>query len=78
MQPEVYQFLKNNEERIAFIRLNPEWYRKLTRDPTQYMKFDKEMKYFFGKTSIQRIERIGNQLQMMNMLIHMAKAMKDG
>lgn len=77
MQPENYQFLKANEERLAFIRLNPEWYRKLAREPGQQVQFDKEMKRFFGKTPIQRVEKVGNQLQMVNMLIQMAKVMKE-
>ncbi|GGC80430.1 hypothetical protein GCM10007216_08740 [Thalassobacillus devorans] len=77
MQAENYRFLQENEERLAFIRMNPEWYRKLTRDPGQQTVFDKEMKRFFGRTPIQRVEKIGNQLQMMNMLVQMARAMKD-
>ncbi|SEB17120.1 YlbE-like protein [Thalassobacillus cyri] len=77
MQPENYQFLKANEERLAFIRLNPEWYRKLAREPGHQVQFDKEMKHFFGKTPIQRVEKVGNQLQMVNMLIQMAKVMKE-
>ncbi|WP_028782659.1 YlbE-like family protein [Thalassobacillus devorans] len=77
MQPENYRFLQADEERLAFIRLNPEWYRKLARDPGKQVQFDKEMKRFFGKTPIQRVEKVGNQLQMINMLIQMAKAMKE-
>ncbi|MFD1018053.1 YlbE-like family protein [Thalassobacillus hwangdonensis] len=78
MQPNTYHYLTENEERLAFIRLHPEWYRKLTRDPEQITEFEKEMKYFFGRTPVQRIEQFGNRLQMMNMLIQMAKIMKEG
>lgn len=77
MQPGVYQYLESNEELIRFIRMNPSWYRKITRNPSIIPTMEQEAKYYFGKTTTQKIERFSNQLQMIQMLMQMAHAMKD-
>lgn len=77
MQPKVYQFLQTRPELLQFIRLNPEWYRKLMRDPDQLNALECNAKVFYGRTVPQRIEKFGDQLQMVSMLIQMAGAMKD-
>ncbi|KGP92034.1 hypothetical protein N780_00080 [Pontibacillus chungwhensis BH030062] len=77
MQPGVYQYLNNRPDLINFIRQNPKWYRKITRDPGVLPNMEEEAKYFFGKTTSQKMERMTNQLQMVQMLMQMAQAMKE-
>ncbi|WP_186577575.1 YlbE-like family protein [Aquibacillus kalidii] len=77
MQPSVYQFLQTRPELLRFIRLNPMWYRHLTRNPNRLDELEKEAKYFYGQTVPQKIERVSNQIQMVSMLIQMAGTMKD-
>lgn len=77
MQPGVYQYLESREDLLKFMRMNPKWYRKITRDPSVLSQMEQESKYYFGKTTTQRIERFNNQLQMVQMLMQMAQAMKD-
>ncbi|KGP72456.1 YlbE-like family protein [Pontibacillus yanchengensis] len=77
MQPGVYQYLESREDLLKFMRMNPKWYRKVTRDPSVLSQMEQESKYYFGKTTTQRIERFNNQLQMVQMLMQMAQAMKD-
>lgn len=77
MQPSVYQYLESRPDLIKFIRMNPIWYRTITRDPSVIPTMEQEAKYYFGKTASQKIERFSNQLQMVQMIMQMAKAMKD-
>jgi heme oxygenase len=77
MQPNVYHFLQSRPDLIRFVRLNPIWYRNLTRDPNRIDELEKEARYFYGRTVPQRIEKVSNQIQMISMLIQMAGAMKD-
>ncbi|WP_026570477.1 MULTISPECIES: YlbE-like family protein [Sediminibacillus] len=77
MQPAIYQQLTNRPDLKHFIRMNPEWYRKLTRNPEEVTELEKAAKAFYGKTIPQRIERLSGQMQMISMLIQMAGSMKD-
>ncbi|QTM99311.1 hypothetical protein ERJ70_08335 [Sediminibacillus dalangtanensis] len=77
MQPAIYQQLTNRPDLKHFIRMNPEWYRKLTRYPEEFTEMEKAAKAFYGKTIPQRIERLSGQMQMISMLIQMAGSMKD-
>lgn len=53
------------------------WYRYLSRDPDRVSELNKESKKFYGKTFPQQVEKVGNQVHMVNMLIQFAGAMKD-
>ncbi|WP_077622132.1 YlbE-like family protein [Sediminibacillus massiliensis] len=77
MQPTLMQYLMDRKDLRHFIRMNPLWYRMLTRDPSLITQLEKEAKVFYGKTVPQKIERISSQMQMVSMLIQMAGAMKD-
>lgn len=77
MDPTIYQYVSKREELIRFIRYNPIWYRYLTRDPSRIHEMEKEAKRFYGKTLPQRIEKINNNVQMLNMLAQFVGAMKD-
>nr|WP_153735962.1 YlbE-like family protein [Aquibacillus halophilus] len=69
--------MRSRPELLKFIRLNPQWYRELTRNPSRIQDLEKEANVFYGRTVPQRIEKISNQVQMVSMLIQMAGAMKD-
>ncbi|KGX88569.1 YlbE-like family protein [Pontibacillus litoralis] len=77
MQPRVYQYLESKPELLRFMRMNPKWYRRVTRDPSVLSLIEQESKYYFGQTTPQRMEKMTNQLQMVQTLIQMAQAMKD-
>lgn len=77
MQESVYQYLHQNPKIANFVRYNPMWYRYLSRDPIRVNELEREAKKFYGKTFPQQVEKIGNQVQMANMLIQFAGAMKD-
>jgi hypothetical protein len=72
-----YQYLQSHPELANFVRYHPMWYRYLSRDPQRVYELVDEAKVFYGKTFPQRLERLNNQVQMVNMLIQFATAMKD-
>ncbi|SFB18619.1 YlbE-like protein [Lentibacillus halodurans] len=77
MQANAYQYLKENPKLAHFVRLNPVWYRYLSRDPDRVQELEKASKQFYGKTLFQQVDKIGNHVQMVNMLINFADVMKD-
>jgi hypothetical protein len=77
MDPTLYQYLSNRDDLLRFIRYNPIWYRYLSRDPNLLNEMEKEAKKFYGKTFPQRVEKIGNNVQMINMLAQFVGLMKD-
>lgn len=72
-----YQYLQKQPELANFVRYNPIWYRYLSRDPQRVYELVDEAKYFYGKTFPQRLEKLNNQVQMVNMLMQFAESMKD-
>lgn len=77
MNTECYQYLQKNPELANFVRFNPVWYRYLTRDPNRVFELVEEAKVYYGKTLPQRLEKLNNQVQMVNMLIQFANNTKD-
>jgi hypothetical protein len=69
--------VSNNPAIANFIRYNPIWYRYLSRDSNRINELEKEAKKFYGKTFPQKVEKLNSQMQMVNMLIQFAGAMKD-
>ncbi|MBU9711245.1 YlbE-like family protein [Evansella tamaricis] len=73
MRPEVYQYIKQDRELHHFLRVNPKWYRKLSRDPSLLSQMEKDSKVFYGKTFPQRMDRIQNNMNMAMMMLEMMK-----
>ncbi|MBP3952154.1 YlbE-like family protein [Bacillus suaedae] len=73
MRVEVQQFLAERQELRYFIRQNPNWYRKLSRDPSQVAILEKEANQFYGRTLPQRVEKVQNSLSLAMMMIEMLK-----
>ncbi|WP_430786152.1 YlbE-like family protein [Virgibacillus flavescens] len=72
MDANCYNYLKSKPSLLRFVRLNPVWYRYLSRDPSRVMEIEKEAKKFYGKTLPQKFERASSQISMMKMLYHLA------
>lgn len=77
MQPHCYQYLISRPDLAHFVRLNPSWYRYLTREPHRMHELPKEADIFYGRTFGQKVERLNDQVKMVNMIIQMMGAMKD-
>ena len=77
MDVNCYQYLQKNPDLANFVRYNPIWYRYLSRDPNRMFELAEEAKFFYGKTLPQRLEKLNNQVQLVNMLVQFAGNMKD-
>ena len=77
MEPEMYKHIRANKQMLNFLRRNPIWYRRLSHHDHSFEQFEKEVRIFYGQTVPQRIEKVKNQLTMIDMIISLSKAMKD-
>lgn len=77
MNKELQQYLAARPDLINFIRFNPIWYRYLNRNPSSITEMEKEAKCYYGKTFSQKVEKVGNNVQMLSMLLQFTEMMKD-
>ncbi|WP_110112951.1 YlbE-like family protein [Bacillus sp. CGMCC 1.16541] len=77
MRKDVYDYIVSKPKLIDFIRQQPVWYRKLTRDPNELEKFELASLQYFKQTIPDRVEQFSNSVQMANMMFHMFQAMKN-
>ncbi|HET7658334.1 MAG TPA: YlbE-like family protein [Bacillales bacterium] len=71
MRKEIQQFLAVRPDLQHFVRMNPQWYRRLGRCPHDVKEMEEEAKRFYGKTIPQRIQRLNQQLKMAQFMIGM-------
>ncbi|MDA7026342.1 YlbE-like family protein [Bacillus sp. CLL-7-23] len=76
MRQEVQEYVFANEERRRFIRQQPVWYRKLSRNPRDLSAFQLDMMNFYEKTIPHRVNQFSNSIQMAQMMIQMFQAMR--
>ncbi|PGS48594.1 YlbE-like family protein [Bacillus sp. AFS041924] len=77
MRKDVLEFLQSDEDYIKFIRQQPKWYRKLSRNPGLTDEFRLASLQFFGKTIPQRVDKLSNQVQMASFMIDMFQVLKE-
>lgn len=73
MRADIQQLLFERPELRQYIRQHPNWYRKLSRDPSQIPLLEKEANQFYGKTLPQRVEKVQNSLGLVMMMMEMLK-----
>jgi len=73
MRADVRQQLFERPELRLYIRQHPNWYRKLSRDPSQIPLLEKEANRFYGRTLPQRVEKVQNSLGLVMMMMEMLK-----
>lgn len=77
MDPKTYRYLIAHPDLLKFVRYHPIWYRYLSRDPNKIYELPKEAKKYYGNTFPQRLEKVNDRIQMVNMLVQLAEIMKD-
>lgn len=77
MDRATYYYLRYHPHLLKFVRHNPMWYRYLSRDPAAIEQIEKASKKFYGKTFSQRIDRIHEQIQFVDMMFKFSNLMKD-
>ena len=75
MRKDVYAYLEQHKELLAFMREQPRWYRKLTRDPNKLQTMEIEALHYYKKTIPHQVEKFSNGVQMASMMMSMFQAM---
>ncbi|MCD8502536.1 MAG: YlbE-like family protein [Bacillaceae bacterium] len=75
MRQEVQMYLNQRQDLKQYLRINPVWYRKLSRNPQSISEMEQEAKIYYGKTFPQKVERFQSNLNMAMMLLEMIKGM---
>ncbi|MCH1623905.1 YlbE-like family protein [Fredinandcohnia quinoae] len=77
MRKETYTYIENNKQLRKFIRENPMWYRKLTRNPTDIQLIEHASKEYFQKTFPHRIQQFNHSLELASFMIQMYQGMRQ-
>ena len=77
MRKDVYMYLEKQKELLAFMREQPGWYRKLSRNPNDLQTMEIEALHYYKKTIPHQVEKITNGVQMASMMISMFQAMNS-
>lgn len=78
MRSEITDLIKQNPDWNRFIREQPIWYRKLSRNPNDWETFEITALHYYRKTIPHKVEQFSNSVQMASMMISMFQAMNQG
>ncbi|MGG3466546.1 YlbE-like family protein [Neobacillus pocheonensis] len=77
MRREVLEYLGNQKDLKQFVREQPQWYRKLSRNPYELQSLEVASLHYYKKTIPDQVEKFSNSVQMASMMYHMFQAMKN-
>jgi hypothetical protein len=77
MRQEVFEYLEGQKDLKQFVREQPLWYRKLSRNPYDLQSLQIESLHFYKKTIPDQVEKFSNSVQMAQMMFSMFQAMKN-
>ncbi|MFZ7942178.1 MULTISPECIES: YlbE-like family protein [Bacillaceae] len=76
MRREVVDYLDRQKDLKQFVREQPQWYRKLSRNPYDLQSLEIASLHHYKKTIPDQVEKFSNSVQMASMMYHMFQAMK--
>lgn len=59
------------------MRQNPIWYRKLTRNPTDFSSLEHEAKVYFKQTVPHKVQKLNQSLEMASFMLQMYQGMRQ-
>jgi hypothetical protein len=77
VRQDVYSYLEQQKELKTFIREQPQWYRKLSRNPHEINVLEVSALHHYKKTIPHQVEKFSNGVQMASMMISMFQAMNS-
>ncbi|WP_053366083.1 YlbE-like family protein [Bacillus sp. FJAT-27245] len=77
MRMEVMEYIVARKDLQQFLREQPVWYRKLSRNPNDLEAFETASLYYFEKTIPHRVAKFSNGVQMASMMFQMLQSMKN-
>ena len=76
MRKEVWATVLSNPDYHRFIQENPQWYRRLTRNPTDLETLDISVKQYFKKSIPDRVGKLSQNVQIASMMIDLFQMMQ--
>ncbi|GHI01277.1 YlbE-like family protein [Neobacillus kokaensis] len=77
MRREVLDYLDQQKDLKRFVREQPLWYRKLSRNPYDLQALEIASLHYFKKTIPHQVEKFTNGVQMASMMYSMFQTMKE-
>lgn len=77
MRKDIIDYVSQNRELQKFIREQPTWYRRLSRNPHDLQALEIAALHYYQKTIPHRVEKFTNSVQMASMMMNMFQAMKS-
>jgi hypothetical protein len=77
MRRDVQEYIESQKDLKQFIREQPIWYRKLSRNPYDLQALEIESLNYYKKTIPDQVNKFSNSVQMASMMYHMFQAMKN-
>ncbi|MDQ6596839.1 hypothetical protein E2K98_01500 [Bacillus salipaludis] len=77
MRKDVLEYLGGQKEFKQFIREQPLWYRKLSRNPYDIQSLEIASLHYYKKTIPHQVEKFSNSVQMASMMLNMFQSMKN-
>ena len=77
MRKEVLDYLEGQKDLKQFVREQPFWYRKLSRNPYDLQSLEIASLHYYKKTIPHQVEKFSNSVQMASMMYSMFQAMKN-
>ncbi|MDN3954102.1 YlbE-like family protein [Sporolactobacillus laevolacticus] len=77
MRGDIQDYLDQRPDEKLFVRMHPEWYRRLSRSPGDLNQLKPAADLFYGRTFGQRLDRFHQRASVMSMLVAMAQAMSE-
>lgn len=77
MRKEVVDYIHSNQDLKKFIRVQPIWYRILSKNPHQLDKFEAASINYYERTVHHRVQKFSNGVQMASMMMQMFQAMNE-
>lgn len=77
MRKDVLEYLERQKELKQFVREQPIWYRKLSRNPYDLQSLEIDSLHYHKKTIPHQVEKFSNSVQMASMMFNMFQAMKS-
>jgi len=78
MRKDTLEYLESKGKLKQFVRENPHWYRKLTRNPKDLNTVELATKNYFKQSIPFKVEKISDSIQFASMMMEMYKAMNKG
>ncbi|MFK9092302.1 YlbE-like family protein [Bacillus salipaludis] len=76
MRRDVLDYLERQKDLKQFVREQPLWYRKLSRNPYDLQALEVASLHYYKKTIPDQVEKFSNSVQMASMMYSMFQAMK--